>query len=90
MSDIDPEKLEQALDIHGYGNRGENFALIVAAARAWLAQQPRFKEVEVEAWGRFVEGRIVGWAHDREEVAENIRRFGGEAVRLTGTAKVRA
>lgn len=94
MSDIDPEKLEAALDIHGYGSRGENFGLILAAARAHLATLPRWKEVEVwrVEWAsaafipcieQFVtEGQAKRAAHERASL-------GRKCVTVTGPHKQR-
>lgn len=94
MSDIDPEKLEKAIAYYGDDARENEGApklgLIIKAARAHLATLPRFKEVEVAVWGRVVGGRLMGWSENREEVDENVLRYGGHVVRLTGTAKVRA
>lgn len=54
MSDIDPEKLEEAIDFYSYeASRITNpvnvarATLLVDAARAHLATLPRYKEVEV-------------------------------------------
>lgn len=53
MSDIDPEKLERALDEAVRWETNHPGALwawrVIAAARAYLATLPRWKEVEVGA-----------------------------------------
>jgi len=97
MSDIDPEKLEEALnaaDMAGRGYITGSQAIIMAAARAHLATLPKFKEVEVEAWAvvscngtaqAFYESTCKRLAENHVEEVP-----GRQVVRLTGTAKVRA
>ena len=90
MSDIDPEKLEEAIEQYEQ-YRGDVIGIVVAAARAHLATFQRWKSLEIEQFA------VVGWdgrCHGcwREEKEANLhaRRFGNTVVRLTGTAKVRA
>jgi hypothetical protein len=94
MSDIDPEKLERALNSieelsAGFLSFGQE--LIVKAARAHLATLPRFKEVEVVQWATF-DGRDVYRVFDHEEAAQKYAsdcNSGLVVVRLTGTAKIK-
>lgn len=91
MSDIDPEKLMEDLKQATRAGFAVHPSLIFEAARAWLAQQPRFKEVEFESWATFTPDGNV-WSSGlseqsaKEEAANNPKIV---AVRLTGTAKVK-
>lgn len=90
MSDIDPEKLEEAIQYcegaaSGYGR------IVLAAARAHLATLPRFKEVEMVRWAVVTEDGDWHGVYLREEdakfrVAQSDKL---SIVRLTGTAKVK-
>ena len=68
--------------------------LIVAAARAHLATLPRYKEVEVSSWVVVdAQGRVGAFLYHTDADARDAaheRGHGSQAVRLTGTAKVRA
>jgi hypothetical protein len=96
MSDIDPEKLEEALAYYGEGKRGaDKLEVIFTAARAHLATLPRWKEVEVERWtGIDSDGTVLCVAfHSEAELLEYAISNWHDVVtpvRLTGTAKVRA
>lgn len=93
MSDIDPEKLADAVAY--YDNDAQPAALqfyeILNAARAHLATLPRFKEVEVVQWAACDEHDVFQ-CFDHEADA---REYAGTdpnglvVVRLTGTAKVK-
>lgn len=93
MSEIDPEKLEEALAFYGNGSANSpKFDVIHAAARAHLATLPRYKEVEVEGWMVINSHGVPVCAHQHEMAARNYLEHGGvpgdRIVRLTGTAKV--
>lgn len=95
MSDIDPEKLEQALRLYRDGtNDVPALQTIIAAARAHLATLPKLKEVEVEAWAVVSCNGTAQAFYDStcKRLAENhVEEVPGrQVVRLTGTAKVRA
>ncbi len=94
MSNIDPDKLERALDEAARWERNHPAAVwaprVLAAARAHLATLPRWKEVEVECWavvdsdGEAVEAWLV-----EESARLDAEDTGGTVVRLTGTGKVK-
>jgi hypothetical protein len=99
MSDIDPEKLEQALFVvavnaGAWGPADYRAAerMVMDAARAHLATLPKWKEVEREYYEvTDVYGNPHG-VYSSLGAAESIARLraGRVVVRLTGTAKVRA
>jgi hypothetical protein len=99
---IDAEKLEGAIREYAklYPNMDDGetqVGLVLAAARAYLATLPRWKEVEVADWAvinRY--GAIVGNFREDECGARQSARqrsLSGHdeysVVRLTGTAKVK-
>lgn len=96
MTDIlDAEKLEAALKrAAAVWSDEAKSGLIMAAARAYLATLPRWKDVEIEAsivvdaQGRA--GAFLFHDHASAIDAARERGQGAQAVRLTGTAKVRA
>ena len=87
---IDPEKLEEALEYYSELGFGEHLVVMREAARAHLANLPRYKEVEISVWKVVDEHGNYG-TDCTQEIAEQIARTTTtcRAVRLTGTAKVR-
>ena len=97
MSDIDPEKLEKAIEeceeVERRWGLNSNQKVLLAAARTHPARLPRYKEVEVV---QFVvidnSGDIVcTYQEENERLAQNhvVEVPGSTLVRLTGTAKVK-
>jgi hypothetical protein len=98
MSDIDPEKLEEAVR-HYEGFVGPKMRIVVDAARAHLATLPRWKEVDV--WRvEYAEATPEGWSlacetHESADEAEiNAGNFRLSApvydcIRVTGPHKQR-
>ena len=90
---IDPEKLEEGLKLWEDVSCDARFKAVVEAARAHLASLPRYKEVEAEAWVVVdAQGRVGAFLYHNDADARdaaNERGHGAQAVRLTGTAKVR-
>ena len=67
--------------------------LIVAAARELFTTLPRYKEVEVGTWVvADAQGRVGAFLYHNDADARDAaheRGHGAQAVRLTGTAKVK-
>lgn len=95
MSEIDPEKLKEALK--DYVDYERRFGLlprervVIEAARAHLATLPRFKEVEVVQWCVITATGVIWESFDSADDAEQYasQEAGRSVVRLTGTAKVK-
>jgi len=106
MSDIDPEKLEEAikaaLDRAAYdtqanapyasGPNAQQHLMLACAAGAHLATLPRWKEVERECFEVVDQAGGRHGFYPSHAAAESIAGLGPcrFIVRLTGTAKVRA
>jgi len=95
MTDIlDAEELDEALKMFDRPAYiiPSDMRPIFAAARAHLATLPRWKEIEVETWRVYDKsGQWRGYETSKSEAQEIAGLHPGwQAVRLTGTAKVRA
>ena len=91
MTDIDPEKLEEALN---YFRRDGVWSWqqeqLIAAARAYLATLPRYKEVE---FARYLvvtsRGEFGPYLEEKDAQGVAFPHQDATIVRLTGTAKVK-
>lgn len=92
MTDIDPEKLEEALIETGTRGRTTAEVLVWNAASAYLASLHRYKEVERECFEVVDQAGGCHGFYPSYSAAESIANLGPcrAIVRLTGTAKVRA
>jgi hypothetical protein len=90
MSDIDAEKLEEALDSYdGRENRSPRAKMVLAAARAHLATLPQYLNVEVVTWCLVDSTGRNCTTYDDEGMARCACPDEWQVVKLTGTAKVR-
>ena len=94
MSDIDYDKLEQALRAVVSGTANLESAcgdMVIEAARAHLATLPGWKNVEMVRWTLVSpSGRCGAANYDDERQARCVCPSGWSVVRLTGTRRVRA
>ena len=90
MSDIDPQKLEEALDVYDTRvNLSPRAKVVIAAARAHLATLPRYKDVEVMTWLLVDPTGTAYTAYHDEGQARRTCPDEWQVVKLTGTARVK-
>ena len=91
MSDIDPQELEEALDVYDTRvNLSPRAKVVIAAARAHLAMLPLYKDVKVVRWAIVDPNGSLCSLFEEEGMARTACPDGRAVVKLTGTMSVEA